>query len=48
MPEHIINTVVGIQQDFADGAFNVVTGDVQKLSGREPKDLREVLSERLR
>jgi NAD(P)H dehydrogenase (quinone) len=43
LPEHIINTVVDIQQDFASGAFNVVTGDVEKLAGHPPKSLREVL-----
>jgi NAD(P)H dehydrogenase (quinone) len=44
LPEHVINTVIAIQQDFADGAFNIVTGDVEKLAGRPPKDLREVLA----
>jgi NAD(P)H dehydrogenase (quinone) len=43
LPEQVINAVINIQQDFADGAFNVVTGDVEKLAGRPPKDLREIL-----
>jgi NAD(P)H dehydrogenase (quinone) len=43
LPDFVINAVVGIQQDFADGAFDVVTGDVEKLAGRAPKDLRDVL-----
>lgn len=43
LPEDVIRAVVGIQQDFADGAFDVVTGDVEKLSGRPPKDLRDLL-----
>ena len=48
LPEHIVNAVVGIQKDFADGAFDVVTGDVLKLSGRAPQDLRDVLGDLLR
>lgn len=48
LPEDVIRTVVGIQQDFASGAFDVVTGDVQKLAGRPPKDLRDLLAANLR
>ena len=43
LPDFVINTVFCIQQDFAAGAFDVVTGDVEKLAGRPPKDLRDVL-----
>ena len=43
LPDFVINTIVGIQQDFANGAFDVVTGDVEKLAGRKPKDLRDLL-----
>jgi NAD(P)H dehydrogenase (quinone) len=32
-----------LQQDFADGAFDLVTGDLEKLAGRPPQDLREIL-----
>ena len=35
--------IVNIQQDFAAGAFDVVTGDVEKLAGRKPQDLRDLL-----
>lgn len=48
LPEHVVNAVMGIQADFAEGAFDIVTGDIEKLSGRPPKDLREVLSEYLK
>jgi NAD(P)H dehydrogenase (quinone) len=48
LPDFVINAVVGIQQDFADGAFDVVTGDVEKLSGRKPQDLRDVLAANLK
>lgn len=48
LPEFVINAVVGIQQDFASGAFDVVTGDVEKLSGRKPQDLRDLLAANLK
>ncbi|MCU0883042.1 MAG: SDR family oxidoreductase [Hyphomonadaceae bacterium] len=44
LPEHVINAVIGIQRDFSNGAFDVVTGDIEKLAGRPPKTLREVLT----
>lgn len=43
LPDFIINAIVAIQQDFAHGAFDVVTGDVEKLAGRPPKSLRDAL-----
>ncbi|HEY8356219.1 MAG TPA: NAD(P)H-binding protein [Ramlibacter sp.] len=43
LPDFVINTVVGIQRDFANGAFDVVTGDIEKLAGRPPQDLRDLL-----
>jgi NAD(P)H dehydrogenase (quinone) len=48
LPDFIINAVVGIQQDFAAGAFDVITGDVEKLAGRPLKDLRDVLTASLK
>lgn len=48
LPEDVINAVVGIQQDFASGAFDVVTGDVEKLAGHPPKDLRDILAANLK
>lgn len=48
LPEDVINAVVGIQQDFAAGAFDIVTGDVEKLAGHKPKDLRDVLAANLK
>lgn len=43
LPEFVANAVVSIQTDFAAGALNIVTGDIEKLAGRAPKDLRDVL-----
>lgn len=43
LPIDVVNVVVGIQQDFVDGAFDIVTGDVAKLAGRQPRDLSTAL-----
>jgi NAD(P)H dehydrogenase (quinone) len=48
LPESAINSWVSIQNDFANGAFDVVTGDVERLSGRAPKPLRDALAAALR
>jgi NAD(P)H dehydrogenase (quinone) len=44
LPAGAVNTVVGIQASFAAGAFDIVTGDVERLGGRPPKPLRDVLA----
>ena len=48
LPEGVVTAVVGIQQDFANGAFDIVTGDVEKLAGRPARDLRDVLVDYLK
>jgi NAD(P)H dehydrogenase (quinone) len=44
LPAAAINTVVSIQASFAAGAFDILTGDVERLGGRPPKPLRDVLA----
>ncbi len=44
LPQDVINTVVSIQQGFARGGFDLVTGDVEKLSGRSPTTLEAALT----
>ena len=44
LPEDVVNTVVSIQASFAAGAFDILTGDVERLSGRPPEPLRDVLA----
>src|ERR1700675_3421441 len=44
LPQGVVNTVVSIQASFAAGAFDIVTGDVERLGGRPPKPLRDVLA----
>src|SRR6202035_1594913 len=43
LPAEVVNVVISIQASFAAGAFDIVTGDVERLGGRPPKPLREVL-----
>jgi NAD(P)H dehydrogenase (quinone) len=44
LPAGAINIVVSIQASFAAGAFDIVTGDVERLGGRPPRPLRDVLA----
>jgi NAD(P)H dehydrogenase (quinone) len=44
LPAGAVNTVVSIQTSFAAGAYDIVTGDVERLGGRPPKPLRDVLT----
>jgi NAD(P)H dehydrogenase (quinone) len=48
LPAGAVNTVVGIQASFAAGAFDILTGDVERLGGRPPKPLRDVLAAALK
>src|SRR5476649_1097476 len=44
LPAGAVNIVVSIQASFAAGAFDIVTGDVERLGGRPPKPFRDVLA----
>jgi NAD(P)H dehydrogenase (quinone) len=44
LPAGAVETVVSIQASFAAGAFDILTGDAERLGGRPPKPLREVLA----
>jgi NAD(P)H dehydrogenase (quinone) len=44
LPAGVVTTVISIQRAFAAGAFDILTGDVERLSGRPPKPLRDVLA----
>jgi NAD(P)H dehydrogenase (quinone) len=44
LPVGVVTTVISIQQAFAAGQFEILTGDVERLGGRPPKPLREVLA----
>jgi NAD(P)H dehydrogenase (quinone) len=47
LPAGAVNIVTGIQASFAAGVFDILTGDVERLSGRPPKPLRDVLERAL-
>jgi NAD(P)H dehydrogenase (quinone) len=47
MPSQYTDAVVDIERRFVAGHFDIVTGDVEHLSGRPPRALREVLSTHL-
>ncbi len=44
LPASVVNTVISIQTSYVEGAFDIVTGDVERLGGRPPRPLRDVLS----
>jgi NAD(P)H dehydrogenase (quinone) len=48
LPAGAVNIVTGIQASFTAGAFDILTGDVERLSGRPPKPLRDVLEKALK
>ncbi|MFP5513592.1 NAD(P)H dehydrogenase (quinone) [Azospirillum oryzae] len=45
LPPPIVAVVVSIRTRFAMGGFDIVTGDIERLSGRRPRSLRDVLSD---
>jgi NAD(P)H dehydrogenase (quinone) len=44
LPPGAVSAIISIQASFAAGAFDIVTGDVERLGGRPPKPLRDVLA----
>jgi NAD(P)H dehydrogenase (quinone) len=48
LPTAAVNIVAGIQASFASGAFDIVTGDIERLGGRPAKPLRDVLERALK
>jgi NAD(P)H dehydrogenase (quinone) len=44
LPVEVVNIAISIQASFAAGAFDIVTGDVERLGGRPAKPLRDVLA----
>ena len=44
LPLAVVDIVISIQVSFAAGAFDILTGDVERLGGRPPKPLRDVLA----
>jgi uncharacterized protein YbjT (DUF2867 family) len=45
LPAQVVGAVLSIQEKFVQGGFDIVTGDVERIAGRAPRPLRDVLSE---
>ena len=45
LPPFIIDAVASVRTSFVEGAYDVVTGDIEHLTGRAPRSLRDVLSQ---
>jgi NAD(P)H dehydrogenase (quinone) len=44
IPPEYVNSLIDIEKHFLAGSFDIVTGDVERLSGRRPRSLRDVLA----
>jgi NAD(P)H dehydrogenase (quinone) len=44
LPDFIVDAVLGIQEAWSVGAFDIVTGDVAHLSGKKPRTVAEELA----
>lgn len=44
LPPHIVEVALSIRQGFVDGGFDIVTGDIERLSGRPPRSLEDALA----
>lgn len=43
LPPEVVRTIISIQKGFVHGEFDIVTGDIEKLSGKKPRSLEELL-----
>jgi len=44
MPPFLIDALASMQAAFVDGVYDIVTGDIEKLAGRAPRPLRDILA----
>ncbi len=44
LPDVVVNAIVDIKKTFVDGHFDILTSDVERLSGRAPKAFRDVFA----
>jgi NAD(P)H dehydrogenase (quinone) len=47
LPDIVVAAIIDIKKTFVDGYFDVLTTDVERLSGKAPRPFRDVLSARL-
>jgi NAD(P)H dehydrogenase (quinone) len=43
LPADVVNVVIGIQEAVASGGFDIVTGDIEKLSGKAPRAFKNLV-----
>ena len=43
LPAEVVEVVVDIKTNFVRGDFDIVTGDIERLSGRKPRSFEDVL-----
>ena len=48
MPEFVVEAMVGIKTTFVRGHFDILTSDIERLSGRAPTSFRDVLAATLK
>ena len=44
LPAPVVGAVLSIQEKFVQGGFDIVTGDVERLAGRRPRALQDLLA----
>lgn len=44
LPQEVIEAMAEIKYSFVAGAFDIVSGDAERLAGRKPRSLRQVLA----
>ena len=44
LPPFVIDAVASMQAAQADGDYDIVTGDIERLAGRSPRPVREILA----
>jgi len=44
LPDFLVDGFVAMQQAFSNGAYDILTGDTERLSGRPPRPLGDVLA----
>jgi NAD(P)H dehydrogenase (quinone) len=47
LPAVVVGAILSIQEKFVEGGFDIVTGDVERLAGRAPRALRDLLANAL-
>ncbi len=47
LPDVVIGALTDIKRDFVAGRYDILTTDLERLSGRKPRRLRDLLANRL-